>query len=520
MPKWNEGLGLRKLETMNQACLLKLKWKYHSNNNDLWCNVLRGKYEDGRAQRNAATRNTDSPLWKNLVALTSKLEQHSVWSVRDGASVDAWNHAWIEDGVQIAKVVDIPTHLQGFKVKDLTDQDGGWKRELFHDWLPKDIEDKIAAIFPPSVENGRDERCSVGGNNNGFSINIMYQNLCGVRKEEADPNWSRIWKLSVPERVKTFMWLVLHNRILTNELKARMGLGHSMCTHCVNIEETVIHVLRDCAIAMEFWNNAIPVTNRGSFYMREAHQWIEGNLCNMIVRNSSMGWCNFWAMACYSLWMWRNKELHDENFVRPAIAVPLVWKKVEEYNAAMSNSEVIMDRDKVVRLISWKLPKSSFVSLNTDGASKDHQEAGCGGIVRGSQGEWIGGFSKSVGRCSAFIAELWGILEGLRYVKSMGFTKIELNIDSEAVVRVVQTGRSQSTAGGVLVEQISKMMSLDWEVEVRHTYREANKCADALANYGCMSRVDIQFFTCCPDFIKELFVADSLGISTPRLISL
>jgi ribonuclease HI len=210
--------------------------------------------------------------------------------------------------------------------------------------------------------------------------------------------------------------------------------------------------------------------------------------------------------------MWRNKELHDENFVRPAIAVPLVWKKVEEYNTAMSNSEVLMDRDKVVRLFSWKLPKSSFVSLNTDGASKEHQQAGCGGIVRGSQGEWIGGFSKRVGRCSAFIAELWGVLEGLRYVKSMSFTKIELNIDSEAVVRVVQTGRSQSAAGGVLVEQISKMMSLDWEVEVRHTYREANKCAYALANYGCMSRVDIQFFTCCPDFIKDLFVADNLGV--------
>jgi hypothetical protein len=64
------------------------------------------------------------------------------------------------------------------------------------------------------------------------------------------------------------------------------------------------------------------------------------------------------------------------------------------------------------------------------------------------------------------------------------------------------------------------MMALDWEVEVRHTYREANKCADALANYGCMSRADSQFFTCCPNFIKDLFDADNLGISTPRLILL
>jgi ribonuclease HI len=408
--------------------------------------------------------------------------------------------------------------LQGYKVKDLLNADGGWNWSLLQDWLPMDIQDKIAAIFPPNLENGRDKRCSVGGNSNGFSINATYQNLCGLRKEEAEPKWSKVWKLSVPERVKTFMWLVLHNRILTNELKSRMGLGHSMCTHCVNIEETVIHVLRDCPIAMEFWNNAIPTINRGSFYMREAQQWIEDNLGNTIERDNSTAWCNFWALACYSLWIWRNKEQHDENFIRPAIAVPLVWKKVDEYNAAMRNSEDIMEKDKVVRLIRWKQPKSSFVSLNTDGASKEHQLAGCGGIVRGSQGEWLGGFSKSIGRCSAFIAELWGVLEGLHYVKRLGFTKIELNIDSEAVVRVVRTGRSQSAAGSVLVEQISKMMALDWEVEVRHTYREANKCADALANYGCMSRDDSQLFTCCPDFIKNLFDADNLGISTPRLI--
>jgi hypothetical protein len=86
-------------------------------------------------------------------------------------------------------------------------------------------------------------------------------------------------------------------------------------------------------------------------------------------------------------------------------------------------------------------------------------------------------------------------------------------------VRIVQTGMSHSTAGNVLVEQILKMMALDWEVEVRHTYCEANKCADALANYGCMGSVDSQVFDCCPEFMKELFVADSLGITTPRLIS-
>jgi ribonuclease HI len=201
------------------------------------------------------------------------------------------------------------------------------------------------------------------------------------------------------------------------------------------------------------------------------------------------------------------------------MAVQFVWKKVEEYNSAASNNEEIMERDKVITMIGWKPPKPSFVSLHTDGASKEQHLSGCGGIVRGSQGEWIGGFAKNVGSCCSFIAELWGVLEGLRFVQMLGFKKIELNIDSKAVVRIVQSGMSHSTAGNVLVEQIIKMMALDWEVEVRHTYREANKCADALPNYGCMGSMDSTFFDCCPEFMQELFVADSLGISSPREIS-
>jgi len=42
------GLGLRKLLTvMNQACLLKLAWGLYNGKNDLWCKVLKGKYDCG-----------------------------------------------------------------------------------------------------------------------------------------------------------------------------------------------------------------------------------------------------------------------------------------------------------------------------------------------------------------------------------------------------------------------------------------------------------------------------------------
>jgi hypothetical protein len=64
----------------------------------------------------------------------------------------------------------------------------------------------------------------------------------------------------------------------------------------------------------------------------------------------------------------------------------------------------------------------------------------------------------------------------------LGFLKVELNIDSIAVVQVVKERRINSTLGVALARQIWKLLDLDWTVEISHTYREANKCADALAN--------------------------------------
>jgi hypothetical protein len=84
--------------------------------------------------------------------------------------------------------------------------------------------------------------------------------------------------------------------------------------------------------------------------------------------------------------------------------------------------------------VGWKPPVGSFVRLNTDEARKNDSRTGCGGVIRGNQGEWLGGFAKGVGNCSAFMAELWGVFEGLALAKRMGLRKIELHIDSAVVV--------------------------------------------------------------------------------------
>lgn len=44
MHKTVGGLGLRKLDKMSRACIMKLGWRLKHNPNDLWCKVLVMKY--------------------------------------------------------------------------------------------------------------------------------------------------------------------------------------------------------------------------------------------------------------------------------------------------------------------------------------------------------------------------------------------------------------------------------------------------------------------------------------------
>jgi hypothetical protein len=61
-------------------------------------------------------------------------------------------------------------------------------------------------------------------------------------------------------------------------------------------------------------------------------------------------------------------------------------------------------------------------------------------------------------------------------------------------------------------------MELDWDVVVKHSYREVNYLADALTRHSFDMKDDVGFFQDCPTFCKHQLVADEKGIVSPRSI--
>jgi len=60
------------------------------------------------------------------------------------------------------------------------------------------------------------------------------------------------------------------------------------------------------------------------------------------------------------------------------------------------------------------------------------------GVVRGSRGEWIRGFSENLGICISAKAELRAVLRGLRMTRALGLSKVWLQADSMVIVGLLR----------------------------------------------------------------------------------
>jgi hypothetical protein len=64
--------------------------------------------------------------------------------------------------------------------------------------------------------------------------------------------------------------------------------------------------------------------------------------------------------------------------------------------------------------IKWKCPNEGWIKLNCDEAhNKSVDLAGCGGLPRDSNGQWIQEYTQKIGTCDALHTEMRGIYVGL-----------------------------------------------------------------------------------------------------------
>ncbi|CAI8583459.1 unnamed protein product [Vicia faba] len=121
-------------------------------------------------------------------------------------------------------------------LKDLHVLRSKYKIYNSNDYLNKKVDasslwQDIVAAIPVMLKTGRwqDGRQELAGTrNNEFSIKEMFKEIEGYKFKNADGDWNKIWKALVPKRCKSFLWILKHDRLLTNFSKSKKGLGSAV----------------------------------------------------------------------------------------------------------------------------------------------------------------------------------------------------------------------------------------------------------------------------------------------------
>lgn len=99
----------------------------------------------------------------------------------------------------------------------------GWDWSKLIALLPADALNALVATILCEEQN---EENNIGWRNEifgGFTVSLAYEISDGVLDSVDAAKWNAIWKLKVPSRIKTFLWLVKHGKIMTNSNRARKG---------------------------------------------------------------------------------------------------------------------------------------------------------------------------------------------------------------------------------------------------------------------------------------------------------
>jgi len=110
----------------------------------------------------------------------------------------------------------------------------------------------------------------------------------------------------------------------------------------------------------------------------------------------------------------------------------------------------------------------------------------CGGIFRGSMGEFIGVFSAFLEVHTALVVEFYGVIHAMEEAQKMGLTNVWLECDF-ALVCAAFTARTNvpwmfRNRWNACLNYCEKIRFM-----VIHIFREVNACADKLANFGIIA---------------------------------
>ncbi|CAH9053278.1 unnamed protein product [Cuscuta europaea] len=288
-----------------------------------------------------------------------------------------------------------------------------------------------------------------------FRIRSAYALLGGQINIEEEPDCRVVWRWRGPNHIRHFLWLVAHNRLLTNEERRRRHMAtEGVCSRCNQHQETALHVLRECPFAVTTWEHLAYLATDRMNWESPLLPWITHHL--KASSNSLI-----FGVACWSLWKARNEVIFTDICTTPESLAQRIRHFVESIEEALilEQSTHTCLPTKMMVDVSWPLPPS-WVALNSDrSVIPQTRRAAAGGLFRDSDGRCLAAYSMNLGICSITRAEMRDVVQGLHFAWEFGYRQVRVQLDSHAAIQLLMEEGERAHQHSSKVAQFHELLN-------------------------------------------------------------
>lgn len=248
-------------------------------------------------------------MWPSFIKRVGK-------KIGNGRTTNMWFDNWSDLNCPIvAAIPELESHInKRDTVKDYVTSTGNWNVQKLREWLPTPLTDRIIRAHPPCEGRGEDVFIWKPSSDGCFNIKSAYISLSAGNQHQGDDKWKKLWKWNGPEKIKTFLWLLAHDRIHTMSLRAKRNMADSdRCPFTCDTEETAMHVIRDCKDIKELWKSVVAPNLWPLFFNLQGVQWIKWNLREEVGRGSTgkLPWAFLFGYTCWEIWCSRCRKIFE-----------------------------------------------------------------------------------------------------------------------------------------------------------------------------------------------------------------
>ena len=246
------------MRRMNLALMEKLGWRLCKKENSLWSQIVGRNYSRGKVTpEGLVKKHSSSNAWKGMVEAANIIRKVIRATVYNGNKAFFWRESWLGDTpLMDLTLKPLPLVVSFRLVRDYWEAGRGWKWEKITGVLPQQ-----ARIMNKMLrqDNDREDSFCWGLTSDGsFTVKTAYNLVSPCLQQHRSHLWEKVWKLQVPQGVKTLMWAIMHWRIMTNMERCRRGLTlDPHCKCCPGVPEDLDHLFRQCLWTELLWKQLL-----------------------------------------------------------------------------------------------------------------------------------------------------------------------------------------------------------------------------------------------------------------------